>query len=74
MLFGAAAALVLAVEIVAALGLFEERAEDAEQGDDEGDAEEGDAGHAPEGGVAGRSGLLGDVGEGQADGEEREGC
>ena len=72
-LFGAVAAL-LAVEVVAALGLREEGAHDAEEGDDEGDAEEGDAGHAPEGGVAGGAGLLSDVGEGQADGEEREGC
>jgi hypothetical protein len=34
MLFGAAAALVLAVEVVAALGLLEERAQHSEEGDD----------------------------------------
>jgi len=72
-LFGAGAALLLALDVVAALGLFEERAHYAEQGDDECHAEEGDAGHAPERGVAGGAGLLGDVGERQCDGEEREG-
>ena len=71
-LFGVVAAPVLAFEVVAALGLFEERAEDAEQRDNEGDAEEGDAGHTPERGVAGGAGLVRDVGEGQADRQERE--
>jgi hypothetical protein len=57
---------------MATLGLFEEGGEDAGEGDEERDAEEGDGGHAPEGRVAGRARLLGDVGEGQAEGEEGE--
>jgi hypothetical protein len=71
-LFAVTAAL-LAGRGVSALGLVEEGAEDAEEGDDEGHQEEGDGGHAPEGGVAGGAGLRGDVGEGEHDGDEGEG-
>jgi len=68
----AAAAFLLAVERGAALGLLEERGEDAEEGDDQRDAEQADAGGAPEGDVAGGAGLLGDVGEGEASGYQGE--
>ena len=71
-LFGAGAAGfagVLPLDIGAALGLFEEGGEDSGEGGDEGDAKEADAGGAPEGDVAGAAGLLGDVGEGQANGD-----
>ena len=62
---------------VAALGLLEERGEDARESDDESEHEEADGHGAPESNVAGGTGLLGDVGEGQdegEDGEEEEGC
>jgi hypothetical protein len=57
-------AALLAGRGVSALGLVEEGAEDAEEGDDEGHQEEDDGGHA---------GLRGDVGEGEHDGDEGEG-
>jgi len=72
-LLGVAVAALLAGGGVAALGLVEEGAQDAEQSHDERDDEESDGGHAPEGGVAGGAGLGGDVGEGQDDGDDREG-
>ncbi len=46
----------------AAFGLFKERGKNASQGDDEGDDKKGETGGLPEGGIAGGSGLLGDVG------------
>ena len=55
-----------------ALGLLEERGEDAGEGDDEGDDEEAEAHGAPEGGIAGGAGLLGDVAVRQAAGDEGE--
>jgi hypothetical protein len=71
-LFLTALALVPALHFSAALGLLEERGENARQGDDGRDAEEDDAAGAPEGGVAGGAGLLRDVGEGQRAADECE--
>ena len=68
----AAAAFLLAVERGAALGLLEERGEDAEEGDDQREAEQADAGGTPERDVARRARLLGDVGEGERCGDQRE--
>ena len=66
------AALGTAVFFVAALGLLEERGKDAGKSDDEANDEEAEAHGAPERGVAGGAGLLGDVGVGDAAGDERE--
>jgi hypothetical protein len=57
---------------VAALGLLEEGGEDAGEGDEETYNEEAEAHGAPEGDVARRAGLLGDVGVGDATGDEAE--
>jgi hypothetical protein len=57
---------------VAALGLLKEGGEDAGEGDEETYNEEAEAHGAPEGDVARRAGLLGDVGVGDATGDEAE--
>jgi hypothetical protein len=62
--------LLLALIVSAALGLLEEGGENAGEGHDEGDAEESDPRGAPEGNVAGRAGLLRDVGEGEREGDQ----
>ena len=56
----------------AALGLLEEAGDDAGEGYDQSQDEEAEACRAPEGGIAGRAGLLGEVGVGEAAGDERE--
>ena len=72
--FGSGTAAVgAAVLFAAAFGLLEEGGEDTGEGADEGDEEEDEAHGAPEGLVAGRAGLLGDIGVRDAAGEEREG-
>jgi hypothetical protein len=57
---------------VAALGLLKEGGEDAGEGDEETDNEEAETHRAPEGDVARGAGLLGDVGVGDAAGDEAE--
>jgi hypothetical protein len=57
---------------IAALGLFEERGQDTGEGDEETNYEEAETHGSPEGGVAGGAGLLGDVGVGDAAGDESE--
>lgn len=72
--FGSGTAAVgAAVLFAAAFGLLEEGGEDTGEGADEGDEEEDEAHGAPEGLVAGRAGLLRDVGVRDAAGDEREG-
>jgi hypothetical protein len=57
---------------VAALGLLKEGGEDAGEGDEETYHEEAKAHGAPEGDIARGAGLLGDVGVGDAAGDEAE--
>ena len=56
----------------AAFGLLEEGGEDTEEGDEERENKEGEAHRAPKGDVSGGAGLLGDVREGDAAGDQRE--
>jgi hypothetical protein len=57
---------------IAALGLLEERGEDAGEGDYRRNAEEDDARGAPERHIAGGAGLLRDVGKRQRAADDRE--
>ena len=69
---GSVLAIAAAFFLGAALGLLEEGREDAAEGDQQRQQEEAEAHGAPERGVAGRTGLLRDVGVGEAAGDQRE--